>query len=62
MIPKKLDKMTIEQQEAYLLQKLEEIERKERVYRRALAKVRGKIKIEVSDLDRLDLLELKGGD
>lgn len=62
MIPKKVEKMSLEQQEAYLLEKLMELQRKEKVYRRALAKVRGKTKIEVSDLDRLDLIRLKGGD
>lgn len=62
MIPKKVEKMSIEQQEAFLLAKLNEIQLKEKVYRRALAKVRGKVKIDVSDWERLDLLDLKSGD
>jgi hypothetical protein len=62
MIPKKVDKMSLEQQEAYLLDKLTELQRREKIYRRALAKVRGRTKIEVSDLDRLDLIEMKGAD
>lgn len=62
MIPKKLEKMSIEQQESYLLAKLIELQKKEQVYRRALAKVRGKVKIEPSDWERMDLIELKGED
>jgi len=62
MIPKKVEKMSIEQQEAFLLQKLMDLQKKEQVYRRALAKVRGKTKIDVSDWERMDLIELKGGD
>ena len=62
MIPKKVEKMSLEQQEAYLLDKLFELQRREKIYRRALAKVRGKTKIEVSDLDRLDLIEMKSAD
>ncbi len=62
MIPKKVEKMSLEQQEAFLLQKLMDLQKKEQVYRRALAKVRGKVKIDVSDWERMDLIELKGGD
>ncbi len=62
MIPKKVEKMSLEQQEAFLLAKLNDIQLKEKVYRRALAKVRGKVKIEVSDWERMDLLDLKSGD
>jgi len=61
MIPKKVEKMSLEQQEAFLLEKLMDLQKKEQVYRRALAKVRGKTKIEVSDLERMDLLEMKVG-
>jgi len=60
MIPKKLEKMSLEQQESYLLAKLIEVQKKEEIYRRALAKVRGKTKIEPSDWERMDLIELKG--
>jgi len=62
MIPKKVNKMTLEQQEAFLLERLMDLQNKEQVYRRALAQVRGKTKIEVSEIERMDLLELKGGD
>ena len=59
MIPKKINKMSIEEQEIYLVKKLQELAAKENIYRRALAKVRGKSKIDVSDLERPDLIELK---
>jgi hypothetical protein len=62
MIPKKVEKMSLEQQEAFLLEKLMDLQKKEQLYRRALAKVRGKVKIEVSDWERMDLIEMKGGD
>jgi hypothetical protein len=62
MIPKKVNKMTLEQQEAFLLERLMDLQNKEQVYRRALAQVRGKTKIEVSETERMDLIELKGGD
>jgi hypothetical protein len=62
MIPKKLEKMSLEQQESYLLAKLIELQKKEEIYRRALAKVRGKTKIEPSDWERMDLMELKRED
>jgi len=62
MIPKKVNKMTLEQQEAFLLERLMDLQTKEKVYRRALAQVRGKTKIEVSEIERMDLIELKGGD
>lgn len=62
MIPKKVNKMTLEQQEAFLLERLMDLQTKEKVYRRALAQVRGKTKIEVSEVDRMDLIEMKGGD
>jgi hypothetical protein len=62
MIPKKVEKMSLEQQEAFLLEKLMDLQKKEQLYRRALAKVRGKVKIDVSDWERMDLIEMKGGD
>ncbi len=55
MIPKKFEKMSIEQQEFYLLAKLIELQKKEELYRRAL-------EIEPSDWERMDLIELKGED
>lgn len=62
MIPKKLNKMSIEEQEVFLIQKLNEIYAKEQIYRQALAMVRGKVKIEVSELDRPDLMYMKSED
>lgn len=62
MIPKKFEKMSLEQQESYLLAKLIELQKKEELYRRALAKVRGKTKIPTSDWERMDLIDLKGED
>ena len=62
MIPKKVNKMTLEQQEAFILERLMDLQTKEKIYRRALAQVRGKTKIEVSEIERMDLMELKGGD
>lgn len=62
MIPKKVNKMSLEQQEAFILDVLMDLQKKEQTYRRALAQVRGKTKIEVSELERMDLMELKGGD
>lgn len=59
MIPKKMNKMSIEEQEVYLVKKLQELHNKEAIYRRALAKVRGKSKIDISDLERPDLIDLK---
>lgn len=59
MIPKKMNKMSIEEQEVYLVKKLQELHIKESIYRRALAKVRGKSKIDISDLERPDLIDLK---
>jgi hypothetical protein len=59
MIPKKINKMSIEEQEVFLVMKLQELYKKENIYKRALAQVRGKHKLEVSDLERPDLLEMK---
>ena len=59
MIPKKINKMSIEEQEVFLVTKLQELHIKESIYRRALAKVRGKHKLEVSDQVFPNLLEMK---
>jgi hypothetical protein len=59
MLPKKVNKMSIEEQEVYLINKMQELYKKEEIYRRALAKVRGNHKIDLSDLERPDLLEMK---
>ena len=59
MLPKKINKMSIEEQEVFLIKKLQELATKENIYRRALAKVRGKHKIDLSELERPDLIEMK---
>ena len=59
MLPKKVNKMSIEEQEVYLINKMQELYKKEEIYRRALARVRGNHKIDLSDLERPDLLEMK---
>ncbi len=59
MLPKKINKMSIEEQEVYLIKKVQELYRKEEIYRRALARVRGNHKIDLSELERPDLLEMK---
>ena len=59
MLPKKVNKMSIEEQEVYLIKKMQELYTKETIYRRALAKVRGNHKIDLSDLERPDLMEMK---
>lgn len=59
-LPKKLNKMTLEEQEAYILSKLTVLYEDEKMYRKALARVRSKVKIEVSDdFERPDLIYLK---
>jgi predicted DNA binding CopG/RHH family protein len=62
MIPKKINKMSIEEQEAFLMQKLNELYEKEQLFRFALAKVRGKVKIDISEIDRPDLMLMKSED
>jgi hypothetical protein len=59
MIPKKVNKMSLEEQEVFLMGRLKLIYLEEQLYRKALARVRGKVKIEVSDIDRPDLILLK---
>jgi hypothetical protein len=59
MIPKKVNKMTLEEQEVFLMDGLKKIYQEEKIYRKALASVRGKVKIEISELDRPDLIALK---
>jgi hypothetical protein len=59
MLPKKINKMSIEEQEVYLIKKMQELYKREEIYRRALAKVRGNHKIDLSELERPDLMEMK---
>jgi len=59
MIPKKVNKMTLEEQEVFLMDRLKKVYQEEKIYRKALASVRGKVKIEISETDRPDLISLK---
>ncbi|CAB4137111.1 hypothetical protein UFOVP316_18 [uncultured Caudovirales phage] len=62
MIPKKFFKMTIQEQEVFLMSRLTDLYAKEKVLRKALAKVRSNVKIEISEIDRPDLIDLKSED
>ena len=62
MLPKKLNKMNIDEQEAYIVNRLNELYIKEKMYRIALAKVRGNVKIDISEIDRPDLMLMKSED
>lgn len=59
MLPKKFNKMSIEEQEAFLTKKLSELYQTEKYLRKALASVRNKVKVEVSEEERPDLAILK---
>jgi hypothetical protein len=59
MLPKKFNKMSIEEQEVYLTNKLSELYKTEKYLRKALASVRNKVKVEVSEEERPDLAILK---
>ncbi len=60
MIPKKFYKMSIEEQEIFLTKKLSELYKTEKYLRKALASVRNKVKIELSEEERPDLEIMKG--
>ena len=59
MIHKKVNKRSLEEQEAFLMGRLKVIYEEEKLYRKALARVRGKVKIEIDEFDRPDLIALK---
>lgn len=59
MLTKKFLKMDRDQQERILVDKLTKLYSEEIVLRRILAQIRGKNKIEKSEIDRLDLYDLK---
>lgn len=59
MLPKKFNKMSIEEQEAFLTKKLSELYQTEKYLRKALASVRNKVKVEVSEEERPDLAIMK---
>lgn len=58
MLPKKFLKMSIAEQEEYLVKKLSELYKQEQHLRKVLSQVRGNKKIEV-DIDRPDLLAMR---
>jgi hypothetical protein len=59
MIPKKFNKMTIQEQEVFLLNKLQDLYIKEKIYRKALAQVRSNVKVQITEIDRPDEAILK---
>ena len=59
MLPKKFNKMTIEEQEVYIMGKLSDLYKEEKYLRKALASVRNRVKIEISEVDRPALAILK---
>jgi hypothetical protein len=62
MIPKKFNKMSIQEQEVFLVNKLKELYQKEKIYRKALAQVRSNVKVEIKEIDRPDEAMLKSED
>jgi hypothetical protein len=58
-IPKAFNKMTLEQQEAWLISKLQALHAEEDNIRRMLADVRKGYRYEVMEIDRPDLLVMK---
>jgi hypothetical protein len=62
MIPKKFNKMSIQEQEVFLVNKLKELYQREKIYRKALAQVRSNVKVEVKEIDRPDEAILKSED
>ena len=57
--PKLFNKMSIVEQELWLVKKLAELHNEESTVKKALAKVRGGNKYEVKEIDRLDEILLK---
>jgi hypothetical protein len=62
MLPKKFNKMSIEEQEVFIMNKLTDLYKEEKYLRKALASVRNKVKIEISEIDRPDEAILKSED
>jgi hypothetical protein len=62
MLPKKFYKMSIEEQEVFIMNKLTDLYKEEKYLRKALASVRNKVKIEISEIDRPDEAILKSED
>ena len=61
MIPKKFYKMKIDEQERYLVEKLQEIYKQEDQIKKMLAQVRSGYEFEAKEDDRPDLIILKDG-
>lgn len=59
-IPKKVNAMNLRQQEQWLIEKLKETHAQEDEIKRMLAQVRQGYRYEVSEIDRPDLITLKG--
>jgi hypothetical protein len=59
MLPKKFNKMSIEEQEVFIMGKLRDLYKEEKYLRKALASVRNRVKIEISEIDRPDEAILK---
>lgn len=59
-LPKNFSKMTLSQQETWLVNKLMQIQKEEDAIRRLLATIRGGGSIKVEIDDRPDLIALKG--
>lgn len=59
MLPKKFNKMSIEEQEVFIMGKLTDLYKQEKYLRKALAQVRNKVKIELAEIDRPDEAILK---
>lgn len=57
--PKKLNSMTLDQQETWLIERLKETHSQEDEIKRMLAEVRKGYRYEVSEIDRPDLLSMK---
>lgn len=58
-IPNKFNKMTLQEQEAWLIAKLQETHLQEDNIRRMLAEVRKGYRYEVREIDRPDLMGMK---
>ena len=58
-LPKNFNKMTLNEQEAILVSRLQDLLATESEIKKALAKVRGGRKYEVKEIDRPDLAALK---
>ena len=58
-VPKTFNKMNLEQQETWLIAKLQAIHAEENIIRKMLAEVRNGYRYEVREIDRPDLLMMK---